>query len=241
MFVKIFISAQVLFYFFHRIVAFSLTKMFFPSRIPQWMKDQVYLWSIKTLKVLGIQADVKGQEHIREFPDDKPVFIVSNHQSFTDIPVLYFAFNQLFGFVAKVELGKIPLLNYWMNQLGCILIDRKKYTQAIRTIKRGAERGELKPLSLFPEGTRNKSQSLAPFKPGVLKLAWSVRAHIQPVVIVGTRMSWEDRQKPPFPVKVQLLPALEWTDEMTKDFEAFSQALHKEMKLALEISQTGSL
>jgi DNA helicase-2/ATP-dependent DNA helicase PcrA len=228
---QVIIATRVLFYFLRKIVSMVFMRIFKPKSVSSWVERTVFKWSSDTLKILNIDAEVINQDKAKDFPDKKAVFIVANHQSYTDIPIALYSINRLFGFVAKEELGKIPLLNFWMKELKCVLINRKKFTNAIRFIKRSEKAGTLNPLTLFPEGTRSKNGEIGKFKPGVLKLAWSVRAHIQPLVIKGSRASFENVKlaKGPYRVKTILLDPIEWTEEMEKDYSVFSEHLRNKM------------
>ena len=42
-----------------------------------------------------------------------------------DIPVILGYIPPKVGFIAKQELRRIPIVYRWMNELGCLLIDRK--------------------------------------------------------------------------------------------------------------------
>ena len=56
------------------------------------------------VRVAGGAVEVKGLENV---PKDKPVLVVSNHQSNMDIPVLLGYLNKPIGFVSKQRL-KVP-------------------------------------------------------------------------------------------------------------------------------------
>lgn len=55
----------------------------------------------KMVGVTGSTVEVKGLENV---PKDKPVLVVSNHQSNMDIPVLLGYLNKPIGFVSKAEI-----------------------------------------------------------------------------------------------------------------------------------------
>ena len=69
-----------------------------------------------------IPIQLKGKENI---PDpSQGYFIVANHQSFLDIPLILGKIRSI-SFLAKVELSKIPLFKYTMLKNNCVFIDRK--------------------------------------------------------------------------------------------------------------------
>ena len=140
------------------------------------------LFSKHYLRMTGSRISVEGLENLPE--DLSRVCVVSNHQSYFDIFVLRGYVPILTGFLAKKELKRIPLLNFWMSSLGCVFIDRGSPRAAVEAIQKGVE--SIKngnPIVLFPEGTRSKSQSMAQFKPGGLKLAQRSGAIIVPVTL----------------------------------------------------------
>jgi len=111
-------------------------------------------WARNIINFGGIKVTVTGGENV---PKDSGVLFVGNHQSNLDIPILIGFINKPKGFIAKVELAKIPILSVWMKYMGCIFLDRKDVRQSLKAINQGAEllkKGHS--LVIFPEGTRSK-------------------------------------------------------------------------------------
>ncbi|MCD8123861.1 MAG: 1-acyl-sn-glycerol-3-phosphate acyltransferase [Lachnospiraceae bacterium] len=132
----------------------------------------------------GIQLTVIGRENI---PDDRPVLYVSNHRSYFDIIIGYCEVKGLCGFVAKKEFRKIPLLSHWMVRLHCLFLDRENMREGMKTIlaaidliKNGVS------IWICPEGTRNHSEELLPFKEGSFKIAEKAGCPIIPVAFTHT-------------------------------------------------------
>ncbi len=91
------------------------------------------------------------------------------------------------GFVSKIEIKKMPLVNQWMEFIHCIFMDRNDMKQSLKTILEGIS--ILKSgfsLVVFPEGTRSKSDTMRDFKPGSFKLALKAKVPIVPVTIDGS-------------------------------------------------------
>jgi len=100
-------------------------------------------------------------------PLERPIILISNHQSMFDIPGLIWNFrkNQP-KFVSKKELGAwIPSISYNLKKSGAALIDRSKPDQALKEIARLAQFADENKYSvaIFPEGTRSKTGILKPF------------------------------------------------------------------------------
>lgn len=152
----------------------------------QWQcAHEISYWWAKTLvRASGMKVKVSGVENIAE---EGAVLFVSNHQSNFDIGVLLGCIDKPKGFVAKIELAKIPIVATWMKKMGSVFIDRKDIKQSLRTINEGIEilkKG--RSLVLFPEGTRSKGAKMGAFKKGSLRLAEKGHVPIIPVSIKGT-------------------------------------------------------
>lgn len=148
------------------------------------------------LRLAGVSITVKGRENI---PADRAVLYVGNHRSYFDILVGYVTVPGLMGFVAKKEMGKIPLLSPWMKYVNCLFLDRQNLKEGLKTILAGIEQVK-KGVSvwIFPEGTRNREENLLdllPFKEGSLKIAEKSGCPVVPVAITGTAEVFE-RQFP---------------------------------------------
>lgn len=154
--------------------------------VPQWARFVVE-------KVTETSVEVTGTEKI---PSDRAVVFIGNHQGNMDIPVLFGFIDKPMTFVAKVELGKIPLLSDWMRLLQCTFIERnspRKSIQAIHDAADGVKKGYSQVI--FPEGTRSKGGPHHEFKAGSFKLAFMSEAPIVPVTIDGTWRIFEGQKK----------------------------------------------
>ncbi|MGN0907643.1 MAG: lysophospholipid acyltransferase family protein, partial [Bullifex sp.] len=96
------------------------------------------------------------------------------------------------GFIGKVEVKKIPIVNSWFSALNSVYIDRKSPRDSIKAILQGSENiRNGKSMTIFPEGTRSKDGAIHEFKAGSFKMATRVDAVICPVAIKGTRCLFE--------------------------------------------------
>jgi 1-acyl-sn-glycerol-3-phosphate acyltransferase len=141
--------------------------------------------------------------------------LLCNHQSQLDIPALVAALEESTGFVAKKELGKVPLLAWWMRRVGCVFIDRSDKYAARKAMGEVARNMGAHPLAVFPEGTRSKTGTLLPIKFGGLRLAVQARAQIIPVHIRNTRTALEARTASTpktVPVELRFFPPLDARD-----------------------------
>ncbi|MCJ7856906.1 1-acyl-sn-glycerol-3-phosphate acyltransferase [Lachnospiraceae bacterium NSJ-143] len=146
----------------------------------EFVKD----WSQKRLNDTGCHIFVHGAENI---PENQNVLFVSNHQSNLDFVLLLAKLNKPVGFIAKVELEKIPLLRDWMRVINCLFMDRDDMRQQVKTIVEGINLLKSgKSMVVFPEGTRSKDGKMIDFKAGSFKLATKSKVPIVPVTIDGT-------------------------------------------------------
>ncbi len=142
----------------------------------------------KSLKIIGAKIQVKGSF---DLPTDRPLIIVSNHQSTYDIPAIIWLFRKNHPkFISKKSLGKhIPSISYNLKHSGSAIIDRKNPTQAIKEIIRLGKFIEKNNYSacIFPEGTRTRTGQLRNFQSGGIKTLLKVApsAMVVPFAIKG--------------------------------------------------------
>jgi 1-acyl-sn-glycerol-3-phosphate acyltransferase len=92
-----------------------------------------------------------------------------------------------FRFIAKKQLGAIPLFGWAMRAGRFIFIDRQNAVSARRSIEEAARRIKSgQSVVIFPEGTRTRDGKLGPFKKGGFHLAVDSGVEIVPVAIRGS-------------------------------------------------------
>ncbi len=121
------------------------------------------------LKICGTEIEVRGEEKLLE---DKAALYVGNHRSYFDIIIPQTIVKTPLGFIAKKEFHKVPLFHCYMDDIGCLYLDRKSPREGLKTINQGIEyMKDGLALGLFPEGTRNHGDKLMNFKPGGYRMA----------------------------------------------------------------------
>lgn len=156
-----------------------------------WNKGRKYVSGFfKTeLKISGCKITAIGKENI---PADTPCLFVSNHRSYFDILITHETIGKPAGFIAKKELRKVPLLPLYMDDIGCLFIDRDDIKQSLQVINQGAEFMKMgHSMILFPEGHRNQGNEFLPFKEGGYKMAEKSKCPIVPVAISGSDLLLE--------------------------------------------------
>lgn len=115
-----------------------------------------------------------------------PCVFVANHQSWLDIIALLVVLPGTVRFVAKKELGQVPLFGRAMRAAGHIEIDRRHLGSAVSAYESAAQviRSGFSAM-VFAEGTRSRDGRLRPFKKGPFVLAIVAQVPVVPVAILG--------------------------------------------------------
>lgn len=139
--------------------------------------------------MLGGKVVVEGLENV---PNSGRICFIGNHSSVLDCIAVMYPKKVFTGFIGKVEVKKIPIVNSWFDALNSVYIDRKSPRDSIKAILQGSENIKNgKSMTIFPEGTRSKDGLVHEFKAGSFKMASRVDALICPVAIKGTRYLFE--------------------------------------------------
>lgn len=182
------------------------------------VRDCVPDWARFVIETAGGTVEVAGIENI---PQDRAVVFIGNHQSYMDIPLLLGYTGKHTAFVAKAELGRIPVLAPWMRLMPCTFIERKSIKKSMEAIRQAAENVR-KGYSqmIFPEGTRSRGGAWHEFKAGSFKLAFNSGAPIVPVTIDGTYHLYEETGRlRPGHVRLTVHPPIE-TAHLTREQKA---------------------
>jgi 1-acyl-sn-glycerol-3-phosphate acyltransferase len=147
------------------------------DNIPRWW-SRIMLWGA------GVRLRVHFAERISA---GQPRVFVCNHLSWFDV----FAIAAVLPrgkFVAKAELFSIPVLGFGMRTVGMIRLERTNRKAAFASYEIAAkEIRDGTPVIVYPEGTRQRSYTLGPFKKGPFVLAIASGVPIVPVVMYGQR------------------------------------------------------
>lgn len=173
---------------------FLFRRFLMKKTVDAWVDFHVQDFAKYCFKVLRVQIDIANQSALSRVDWNRPVFVVGNHQSYFDIPIVFLSLGRTIGFFAKKELTYIPFLNFWMKALHCIFVDRQN-SKTGKIIKERIENSkETVHVFVFPEGTRSKDGTVKPFKSGAFRLASDLNATILPIYIEGSRETWESRK-----------------------------------------------
>ncbi|XP_062448627.1 1-acyl-sn-glycerol-3-phosphate acyltransferase alpha-like [Rhea pennata] len=160
--------------------------------------------------IFGIKIMVKGKENLRT---KQPFILVLNHQTSLDIMVMMEILPIRCVPIAKKEILYMGTfgLACWFS--GIFFIDRKKREESINTLTEVAHsmHKENFQVLIFPEGTRNHSGSMLPFKRGAFQLAVKAQVPIIPAVISSYDSFYSQKEKRFTTGKstIQILPEVE--------------------------------
>jgi 1-acyl-sn-glycerol-3-phosphate acyltransferase len=143
-----------------------------------------WYWAPLLLRGAGARLVVEGADQVDW---SRPLVITSNHASMIDICALFRAVPVPLRFMLKRELARVPLVGWYAAAMGMVFIDRgnardakRKLGDAVERLRAGAA------LIAFPEGTRSKDGTIAPFKGGAFQVAIEAGVPVVPVAIVGS-------------------------------------------------------
>lgn len=138
------------------------------------------------------QLSIRGLEN---FPKNKPVILISNHQNAMLDPVLLCVFipRQL-HWLTRADVFKKGLVEKFLHQLNMMPVYRERdgvddlrtknqlvFEECFRRLSAGAA------VAMFPEGTHRGKKQLIPFKKGLARLAFGAQSagvkdlHIVPI------------------------------------------------------------
>tara|TARA_Y100000768_G_scaffold388765_1_gene386953 strand:+ start:33382 stop:34047 length:666 start_codon:yes stop_codon:yes gene_type:complete len=121
-------------------------------------------------KLLGVKLTIEGKEKIFQH---RPAILVGNHQHNFDILSVAPLKTHFIVLLAKWELSLIPYFGQFYILCGHILIKRKNHKKAMNAMDKVYQKLKEDKLSIiiFPEGHRNPTKDLLPFKKGAFHTA----------------------------------------------------------------------
>ncbi|XP_077004954.1 1-acyl-sn-glycerol-3-phosphate acyltransferase beta [Tamandua tetradactyla] len=143
---------------------------------------RIISWLVRSFKfAYGIRFEVKGRPRLEQ---EQPCVIISNHQSILDMMGLMEILPKHCVQIAKRELLFLGPVGLVMYLGGVIFINRQRSSTAVSIMADVGDRMLRENLKvwIYPEGTRNSSGDLLPFKKGAFHLAIQTQVPIIPVV-----------------------------------------------------------
>jgi 1-acyl-sn-glycerol-3-phosphate acyltransferase len=141
-------------------------------------------WARTTLWILGIRPIIHGQHKL-----NGPGVFIANHQSLLDVVLLPAVLPSNVRFVARRSLRRVPIWGWAFMMGGAIPIERRgkggdtqRLAAGLKKLPKGWS------VTVFPEGTRNTTGQLGPFRRGAFVCAAQLN---YPIVPIGVS-SFED-------------------------------------------------
>jgi 1-acyl-sn-glycerol-3-phosphate acyltransferase len=146
--------------------------------------ERLLAWAERILRCADIRLVIEGHP----LPSNSETFVVmSNHQSYYDIPVMYQTLKRRLRMVAKTELFRVPIWSRAMHESGMIELNRTNRRAALESLKRAGEQiRNGTNVWIAPEGTRSRTGVLGPFKTGGFHMALEARVRILPITVDGS-------------------------------------------------------
>lgn len=191
------------------------------------------MWGRTIQRLLGIAVTVEEQVAL---DPAQPYVFVANHQNTLDIFTLAGYLSCPFGFVAKVELARTPILGPTIRQSASIYIDRSDPRRSLASIKEAGQCiREGTSVLIFAEGARSYSSKLGPFKKGAFILAVEAGVPLVPVTLVNAYQFMDERHYAARPGTIRLIVGepLSMEGKHRRDISEIMDRVREQMEQAL--------
>lgn len=118
-------------------------------------------------RILGIRVEVCGA-----LSEERPLVLVTNHISYTDVFVLGSVAPVCF--TPKSEVSGWPVIGFLCRASGCVFIDRRRQQTRRNQAALVASLQQGNCICVFPEGTTGDGQGTLPFRSSYFSLAQEV-------------------------------------------------------------------
>jgi len=152
--------------------------------------------------LFGVKIKVEGS-----LPEEsRACFMLCNHQSFIDVPIILYKVFPV-AFLAKKSLFKIPYFGTFLaytNSIPIVRGDQNANSDLLDKIKLRISQNF--PLMAFPEGTRSENGELLPFKNGIFRIIKKAGVPIFPVTIIGAHKVMPKKGIALYPGEIKVIP-----------------------------------
>ncbi len=208
------------------LIQFSITVFFLIGFMYLFNKHNHFFrkaWAKVQRFMLGMEIETKGTL------DESADLILLNHQSLLDITVMEYLHSRNIAWVAKKEIGDIPVFGHILKAPKMISINREDKAGLVKLISETKDRlSKGRPIAMFPEGTRSDGTKIRDFKPGAKMVALKHKLKVQPVVIINTRKILDSQKLNAEPGKVKVIYLDSFTPE--KSDKEWYKKLETDMK-----------
>ncbi len=141
-------------------------------------------WAPPMLKIARIHLNITWCVPKRQVLRLGKAIVISNHQSYSDIPTIQVVMQHPLQYMVKKELSRLPLWGAAMIKAGFVPVDRKRRGKSdimSPVAEIFAREGW---LFIAPEGTRSQTGELQAFRSGAF---WLAVEHEVPIIVVGMK------------------------------------------------------
>ena len=166
--------------------------------------------------------------------DKEAQMLIGNHTHNLDIALMETVIDEKLIWLAKKELGEIPIIKYMLTKTDMILVDRSDRKSIIKTLKEVKDRVQRGfKIVVFPEGTRNKTNptKMLPWKKGVKGIAEKLNLKVQPFVIINLPFAFK---KHPFRIEKQKIKVIFLDSFYPKDNPNWYEETREKMQKILD-------
>jgi 1-acyl-sn-glycerol-3-phosphate acyltransferase len=159
-------------------------------------------WCRVGARLFKIRVHTEGLDSLET---DRTYVVIANHRSHFDIFAIVAAFGpRQTRWVAKKELGKVPIFGLAIRVTHQILIDRKDNSQAVAQLKKHlGSKGSS--VVFFGEGERAPTTKVLPFKKGGAAFAIEAGLPVVPIAISGSERLLPKHSMMPVPGEIRVM------------------------------------
>lgn len=191
-------------------------------------------WGDLAVAMAGVNVDITGEEHLWSH---RPSVFMFNHQSNFDGLLLMKLLRRDVTAVAKEQLKAMPFVGQLFEFADVIFINRSDHAAAVDALHNAADRiREGLSVAISPEGTRQVTPHLGPFKKGGFHLAMEAGVPIVPVVIHNSLdvLPRGGRIMRPATVRVDVLEPIPTADWKPDELTDHVQTVRRQFEMTLE-------
>ena len=209
----------------------ALPTLFLPVKFTLLCGKLLGHYVILIIKViLNTKVDILGVNNI---PKNEKYFVASAHQSMFETFALQAVLDYPV-FILKKELLSIPIFGWYLKKIKSIEIVRDTTTKDNLSFFDKVAlivKNENRPLLIFPQGTRIKTEERIPFKKGVGRIYETLNISCVPIALNSGNV-WPKKGiiKNPGKITISLLPSIKpglTRDEFIKKLE---NSIYEEIK-----------
>lgn len=151
-----------------------------------WVVSRLYR-EFARIALTGFGASVRSEGERSLNPRRRYVFVANHASNLDALAIILSLPRHGVRFVAKKELGDVPVFGPALRATGNVLVERSATERDLETLD-AAQRQLLKHISVlfFAEGTRSEDGALRPFKRGAAAFALKAQLELVPIGVAGS-------------------------------------------------------